>query len=72
MGTARERAIAEIERELAAFPGTGGGAAKHLGTGEEIRLNDQRPTPNSRPSRPSGATTRGGRSRPARKRGRGA
>jgi len=29
----------EIERELAAFPGTAGVAAKDLGTGEEIRVN---------------------------------
>ncbi|MEA2524304.1 MAG: beta-lactamase class [Thermomicrobiales bacterium] len=31
--------VGAIERELAAFAGTGGVAAKHLGTGEEIRVN---------------------------------
>jgi beta-lactamase class A len=31
--------IEAIEREFAAFAGTGGVAAKHLGTGEEIRVN---------------------------------
>ncbi|MGH2559397.1 MAG: serine hydrolase [Thermomicrobiales bacterium] len=31
--------VTEIERELAAFSGTGGVVAKHLGTGEEIRVN---------------------------------
>jgi len=31
--------VGAIERELAAFAGTGGIAAKHLGTGEEIRVN---------------------------------
>jgi beta-lactamase class A len=31
--------IAEIERELAAFPGQGGVVAKRLETGEEIRVN---------------------------------
>ncbi|MEA2586069.1 MAG: hypothetical protein QOF33_4154, partial [Thermomicrobiales bacterium] len=30
--------VGAIERELAAFAGTGGVAAKHLGTGEEIRV----------------------------------
>jgi beta-lactamase class A len=34
-----EATISAIERELATFPGTGGVAAKHLGTGEEIRVN---------------------------------
>ena len=31
--------VGAIEREFAAFAGTGGVAAKHLGTGEEIRVN---------------------------------
>src|SRR5829696_2692190 len=31
--------VEAIERELAAFAGTGGVAAKNLGTGEEIRVN---------------------------------
>ncbi len=31
--------VAGIEREFAAFAGTGGLVAKHLGTGEEIRVN---------------------------------
>src|SRR5688500_309292 len=31
--------VAAIERELAAFPGTGGLVATHLGSGEEIRVN---------------------------------
>ena len=31
--------IAAIGREFATFAGTGGVAAKHLGTGEEIRVN---------------------------------
>jgi beta-lactamase class A len=35
----REQVIAEIEREFAAFPGSGGLAARNLGTGEEIRIN---------------------------------
>ena len=39
MGTERERVIGEIEREFAEFAGTGGVAAKHLGPGEEIRVN---------------------------------
>ena len=39
MGSEQERAIGEIERESAEFGGTGGVAAKHLGTGEEIRVN---------------------------------
>ena len=39
MGTERERVIAEIEEAFAGFAGTGGVAAKHLGTGEEIRVN---------------------------------
>src|SRR3712207_5016623 len=39
MGSERERVIGEIEREFAEFAGTGGIAAKHLGTGEEIRIN---------------------------------
>jgi beta-lactamase class A len=36
---ARQTVVEAIERELAAFPGTGGVAARHLGTGEEIRVN---------------------------------
>ncbi len=39
MGSERERVIGEIEREFADFAGTGGVAVKHLGTGEEIRVN---------------------------------
>ncbi len=39
VATDREQVIAEIERELADFAGTGGVAAKHLETGEEIRIN---------------------------------
>jgi beta-lactamase class A len=39
MGIVTVDVVAEIERELAAFPGTGGLVAKHLGTGEEIRVN---------------------------------
>src|SRR5688572_18249849 len=31
--------IADLERELAAFPGVGGLVAKNLGTGEKIRVN---------------------------------
>lgn len=39
MMTKSATVVAAIERELAAFPGTGGVAAKHLDTGEEIRVN---------------------------------
>ena len=39
MRSERDRLRGEIERELAAFPGTAGVAAKDLGTGEEIRVN---------------------------------
>jgi beta-lactamase class A len=35
----RAQVIAEIEREFAEFPGSGGVAARNLGTGEEIRVN---------------------------------
>jgi beta-lactamase class A len=44
MGIARDQVIAAIEREFADFQGTGGVAAKHLGTGEEIRFNADEPT----------------------------
>ncbi len=37
--TQRERVIAEIEREFTEFSGSGGVAARNLGTGEEIRVN---------------------------------
>ena len=56
MGTARERVVAEIEREPARFPGTGGVAAKHMGTGcvhwspDPVRQDAQplgRPRPHS-------------------------
>jgi beta-lactamase class A len=35
----RQAVIAAIEREFGAFSGTGGVAAKHLDTGEELRVN---------------------------------
>jgi beta-lactamase class A len=39
MGIKTADVVADIERDLAAFPGTCGIVAKHLGTGEEIRVN---------------------------------
>ncbi len=39
METATETVVTAIERELAAFPGTGGVAARNLDSGEEIRVN---------------------------------
>ena len=39
MSATRDELIAAITAEFASFGGTGGVAAKHLGTGEEIRVN---------------------------------
>ncbi len=39
MAGERQRVVAAIEAEFAAFSGTAGLAVKHLGTGEEIRVN---------------------------------
>ena len=38
-GDERVAVVRDIERELAAFAGSGGVAVKHLGTGEQIRVN---------------------------------